>query len=161
MKFSKQEYCSGLPFPSPGGLPNPGIDPRSPALHADSSLSEPPGKPHLKYKSVYVLIPKGCIFPWASSSIKEKSWRRDHPPPPPPPGFPSAIKGLYLIKASLIHSAAQQGLLAEHPQGWKPVHWFLGPSVLFFSCEDSFSHWVQCGFSWAAMNGPSPSSWAV
>ena len=45
MGFSSQEYWSGLPCPSPGALPNPGIGPRSPALQADSSPSEPPGKP--------------------------------------------------------------------------------------------------------------------
>ena len=45
MGFSRQEYWSGLPFPPPGGLLNPGIKPRSPALQADSLLSEPPGKP--------------------------------------------------------------------------------------------------------------------
>ena len=40
----RQEYQSGLPFPSPGYLPNAGIEPRSPALQADSLLSEPPGE---------------------------------------------------------------------------------------------------------------------
>ena len=45
MGFSRQEYWSGLPFPSPGDLPDPGIKPRSPALQADSLPSEPPGKP--------------------------------------------------------------------------------------------------------------------
>ena len=45
MGFSRQEYWSGLPFPSPGDLPNPGIKPRSPALQADALSSEPPGKP--------------------------------------------------------------------------------------------------------------------
>ena len=40
-----QEYWSGWPFPSPGNLPNPGIEPRSPALWADSLTPEPPGKP--------------------------------------------------------------------------------------------------------------------
>ena len=40
MGFSRQEYWSGLPFPSPGDLPNPGIKPRSPALQADSLLTE-------------------------------------------------------------------------------------------------------------------------
>ena len=45
MGFSRQEYCSGMPFPSPGGLPNPGIKFGSPALQADSFSSEPPGKP--------------------------------------------------------------------------------------------------------------------
>ena len=42
MGFSRQEYWSGLPFPSPGDLPNPGIKPRSPALQADALTSEPP-----------------------------------------------------------------------------------------------------------------------
>ena len=45
MKFSRQEYWSGLPFVSPGYLPNPGIEPTSHALQADSLPSEPPGKP--------------------------------------------------------------------------------------------------------------------
>ena len=45
MGFSRQEYWSGLPFPSPGDLPNPGIKARSPALQADALTSEPPGKP--------------------------------------------------------------------------------------------------------------------
>ena len=45
MGFSRQEYWSGLPFPSPGDLPDPGTEPRSPALQADALLSEPPGKP--------------------------------------------------------------------------------------------------------------------
>ena len=42
MGFSRQEYWSGVPFPSPGDLPNPGIEPRSPALQADTLTSEPP-----------------------------------------------------------------------------------------------------------------------
>ena len=49
MEFSRQEYWSGLPFPSPGDLPNPGAEPGSPALQTDSSPSEPPGKPPPKY----------------------------------------------------------------------------------------------------------------
>ena len=43
--FSRQEYWSGLPFPSPGDLPNPGIEPRSPALQEDCLSSESAGKP--------------------------------------------------------------------------------------------------------------------
>ena len=43
-EFSWQEYWRGLPFPSPGDLPYPGIEPGSPALQADSLLSEIPGK---------------------------------------------------------------------------------------------------------------------
>ena len=45
MEFSRQEYWSGLPFPSPGDLPDPGIKPGSSALQADTLLSEPPGRP--------------------------------------------------------------------------------------------------------------------
>ena len=45
MEFSRQDYWSGLPFPSPGELPNPGIKPGSPELQADSLPSKPPGKP--------------------------------------------------------------------------------------------------------------------
>ena len=45
MGFSRQEYWSGLPFPSPGDLPDPGIEPGSPALQADSLLTKLRGKP--------------------------------------------------------------------------------------------------------------------
>ena len=45
MEISRPEYWSGLPFPSPGNLPNPGIEPRSPELQVDSLPSEPPEKP--------------------------------------------------------------------------------------------------------------------
>ena len=44
MAFPRQEYQSGLPFPPPGHLPDPGIEPRSPALQADSLPTELPGK---------------------------------------------------------------------------------------------------------------------
>ena len=54
MGFSRQEYWSGLPFPSPGDLPNPGIKPRSPALQTDALPSEPSGK--LNYR------PPLCVY---------------------------------------------------------------------------------------------------
>ena len=43
MGFSRQEYWSGLPFPSPGNIPDPGLEPRFPSLQADTLTSEPPG----------------------------------------------------------------------------------------------------------------------
>ena len=46
MGFSRQDYWNGLPFPSPGNLPDPGIEPRSPAVQADSSTTELRGKPN-------------------------------------------------------------------------------------------------------------------
>ena len=44
VRFSRQEYWSGLPFPSPGDLPDSGMEPGSPSLQAESLPSEPPGK---------------------------------------------------------------------------------------------------------------------
>jgi len=53
MEFSRQEFSrSGLPFPSPEDLPDPGIKPGSTALQADSLPSEPPGKPIISYPSI-------------------------------------------------------------------------------------------------------------
>ena len=54
MGFSRQEYWNGLPFPSPGDLPDPGIEPRSPALESDALTSEPPGKPKVQFENVHV-----------------------------------------------------------------------------------------------------------
>ena len=63
--ISRHEYLSGLPFPSPGDLPNPGIKPQSPALQADSLPSEPPGKPHLTVLQLkilfFILIHEDCL----------------------------------------------------------------------------------------------------
>ena len=56
MEFSRQEYWSGLPFPSPGDLPNPGIEPGSPTLQADSLPSEPPGKPHCGQIDIFIIF---------------------------------------------------------------------------------------------------------
>ena len=63
MGFYRQEYWSGLPFPSPGDLPGRGIEPRSPVLQADTLTSESPGKPYLiwyinvKTKNAYNISP--------------------------------------------------------------------------------------------------------
>ena len=54
MGFSRKEYWSGLPFPSPGDLPNPGTELRCPALQAKSLPSEPPDKPRDTY--TYMLL---------------------------------------------------------------------------------------------------------
>ena len=56
MEFSRQEYRNGLPFPSPGDLPDPGIALGSLTLQADSSPSEPPGKPNNTICNIYVYI---------------------------------------------------------------------------------------------------------
>ena len=60
MGFSRQEYWSGLPFASPRDLPEPGIEPGSPALQEDSLLSDPLEKP----MCVYVLVTQSCPTLW-------------------------------------------------------------------------------------------------
>ena len=54
MGFSRQDYWSGLPFPSPEDLPNPGIKPGSPSLYADALSSEPPGKSYQVYSGLFM-----------------------------------------------------------------------------------------------------------
>ena len=53
MGFSRQEYWSGFPFPSPEDLPDPGIEPESPAVLADALPSEPPGKSYKTEDVIY------------------------------------------------------------------------------------------------------------
>ena len=80
MELSRQEYWSGLPFPSPGDLPNPGIEPGSPVSQADSLMPEPPEEPPdnewLDYilssfssptiysasRKIYLLCPKSYLY---------------------------------------------------------------------------------------------------
>ena len=73
MGFSRQEYWSGLPFPSPGDLPDPGIEPKSLALQADSLLTELQGKPLSPVTGMGILA--NYSHPFLS------------PIPPPSPGF--------------------------------------------------------------------------
>ena len=68
MEFSRPEYWSGQPFPSPGDLPNPGIKPRSLALQEDSSPAEPPEKPFhfLPHVVIHSSLSEhlGCFYHW-------------------------------------------------------------------------------------------------
>ena len=76
MGFSRQEYWSGVPFPSPGDLPNPGIKPRSPAFQADAFTSELPGKPDSVYKSENITEKKLSIVKKARSyRTKNGRWQ--------------------------------------------------------------------------------------
>ena len=73
MGFSRQEYWSGLPFPSPGDLPDPGIEPRSPTLQADALTSAPPGKPNISYFLLLILC-----RPWPTVwDLLNVWWRLD------------------------------------------------------------------------------------
>ena len=79
MGFSRQECWSGLPFPSPGDLPDPGIEPGSSALQADSLPSEPPGKPEGEFKSrinskEWMLFPLHIVLISVSFTCSELSY---------------------------------------------------------------------------------------
>ena len=91
--FSRQEYWSGLPFPSPGDLPDLGIEPGSPALQADSLPSEPPGKPPVAVETMVASNPgtsvstadgPGWEFLWDTNSReqwlshKADTWNKYH-----------------------------------------------------------------------------------
>ena len=71
MGFSRQEYWSGLPFPSPWDLPDPGIEPWSPALQAYALLSEPLGKPMSK-KLAFLKANFGRLV---KSGLKYRLWK--------------------------------------------------------------------------------------
>ena len=73
-EFSRQEYWSGLPFPSPGDLLDPGIEPRTPTLQADALLSEPPGTP--------------CLTPAAAAKSLQSCPTLCNPIDGSPPGSP-------------------------------------------------------------------------
>ena len=73
--FSRQEYWSGLPFPSPGDLPDSGIEPGSPALQADTLTSEPPGK--LLYIVVYICQSQNCSY-LSLRNVKHLALRIEH-----------------------------------------------------------------------------------
>ena len=60
MEFSRQEYWSGLPLPFPEDLPDPGIEPESPALQVDSLPSEPPGKLMMVH-AAFIIIFQDCV----------------------------------------------------------------------------------------------------
>ena len=79
MEFSRSEYWSGYPFPSPGYLPNPRIKPRSPALQEDSLPAEPQGKPTRE------VTPVNCLSKgkWGDRALREASRARDSPKCPP------------------------------------------------------------------------------
>ena len=65
MGFSRQEYWNGLPFPSPGDLPDSGIEPGSPAFQADALASQPPGNP----KSTSNIHRKNSCLSWSSNTL--------------------------------------------------------------------------------------------
>ena len=71
MGFSSQEYWSGLPFPSPRDLPDPGIEPGSPALQTDALPSEPSGSPNISLSPLF-LAGGARILEWVGHSLLQE-----------------------------------------------------------------------------------------
>ena len=90
MAFSRQEYWSRLPFPSLGDLPNPGLEPRSPALQADSLPTELQGKPHPDQCSYQVSDPVRVC------SVQERHMRRNQ-------GQVWIVRGACISSSSCCH----------------------------------------------------------
>ena len=103
MGFSRQEYWSGLLFPSPGDLPDPGIKPRSPTLQADALLSETPGKPEK------TIIQKGTCTPVFTVALftTARTWKQ--------PRCPSI--GKYILKLWYIYTTEYYSAMKRN-QSW-------------------------------------------
>ena len=128
MEFSRQEYWSGLSLSSPGDLPDPGIEPRSPAMQADALPSEPPEKPQIKWVqarthtlilSVFPLLNLSHKTPHQTPLIETHSFWGQEPALSPLPG--KAISYFFLLHPEicpqdLIGSGAEAKLMASVTQ---------------------------------------------
>ena len=111
MGFSRQEYWSGYPFPSPGDLPNPGIEPRSPTLQVDSLPCEPPGKPQ-KHQC------HPCVKGWGETVRGTGKY------------LSILILRLLLIYRCSLHSHFQSKFLCVVPFGF--IHFFNPAQAWFY-----------------------------
>ena len=148
VEFSKQEHWSRLPFPSPGDLPNPGIEPVSPALKADSLPSEPPGKPpSICFGLVQSLIlvrtlcdPMDARFPCLSPTLRVYSnsfplsqwcyltiWSSVVPFSSHLESFPASgsfpVSQFFTSGGQNIGASASASVLPVNIQDWFPLGW--------------------------------------
>ena len=91
MELSRQQYWNGLPFPSPGDLPNPGVEPGSPALQADALPSEPPGKPYQEpgtRSNIFLILThhRPHCRAWHMVGLLNETWSHHETRLPPPRG---------------------------------------------------------------------------
>ena len=136
MGFSRQEYWSGLPFPSPGDLPDPGVEPRSPTLQVDALTSEPPGKPHynmeldIKLGGSKQLHREVETTGVGSSKKKEIAWSQ-----PETMGGPMMARG----EGAAMHERKGQG------QSWtmRPTH-LLFHSQYYMSTIKQYFYKIEC-----------------
>ena len=114
MEFSRQEYWSRLPFPSPGDLSDPGIEPWSPALQVDSSPSEIPEKPFvvIRFPQPRLRQPSECTF-WRSRAPRRLLAYISHKVCTP-------LTSLTLIPCMTLQELAEA--LVEKPSPKPPEH---------------------------------------
>ena len=103
MEFSRQKYWSGFPFPSLGDLPDPGIKSGSPVSHADSSPSEPPGKPGGIASSVQLSRVRLFETPWTVAYQAPCPWDF--------PGNSTGVDRHFLLQGIFLTQGSNPGLL--------------------------------------------------
>ena len=130
MGFSRQEYWSGLPFPSPGNLPNPGIKPGSPTFQADALSSEPPGKLEVGFiiwsqvtADKFLNAPQGTILDPLKSTLRNKIAKWNVNSPSSPLGKVMALQVVLEVDlpsscSISIHSWAALHMLLDCPLGF-------------------------------------------
>ena len=137
MGFSRQEYWSGLPFLSPGDLPHPGIEPRSPTLKADALPSEPPGKSSKTFFPLFLslsffkkfyfilLYNTALVLPYINMNLpRVYTWT---PNPEPPSHLP-----LHTISLGHPSAPAPSILYPASNLDW----WFISYMILYmFQCH--------------------------
>ena len=117
MEFSGHKYQNGLPFPSLGGLPDPGIEPASPALQADSLLCEIPGMPYKCTSFIVTLWTVACQAPLSMEFSKKEYW--SGLPFPSPGGLPnSGIEPGSPALQILYHLSPQERAGLRTPKSW-------------------------------------------
>ena len=129
MGFSREEYWNGLPFPSSGDLPNPGIEPGSPSLQADALLSEPTGKPSVN-SNLQTSLRDFTYRDWPPGCRKERPVIGSLSPL-----VAQTVKRLPTVREIRVQSLGQEDLLekamAPHssPLSWK-IPWMEEPGRL-------------------------------
>ena len=169
MEFSRQEYC-GLPFPSPGDLPNSGIEPGSPTLQADSLPSELPGKPmdKLNFLSISIFLTCVCVCvcvcvcahtlfrdwlfatPWTVCEPARLLYPRDSPGENTGVGCSFLFQKIFPIQGSnpcplrLLHRQVDSLPLAPPGQPISPVLSLKFHQMLFLDTAYEFSLHSEC-----------------
>ena len=157
MEFFRQKYWSGLPFPSPRDLPNPGIETGAPTLQADTLLSETPGKPRKNSVRDKVINEKWFIRIGRLWSLQVDGWEDATPPKITGLQFYNQRKSVEAEKTFFVFleytSHFQQQPLLKAGQFSCPCMVKLGPQIsAFHVCKEHvlepliyWPHWIGCG----------------